>query len=282
MIQLRHNLSLEEFTELFDAGELSLETSSEFSVAPMSPPDVSPTSGEYHDWVLDVWSKITGRPMYEASRDESFDVPFEEFLARPYPHSSGSATEVGNYFGAIAWFLKEVDPRPGHRVVEYGSGWGHLALHLAMLGCTTTAVDLNPPSAELLRARAGRWGVALDVAERSFLDYEASEVDLIVFFEAFHHCAEPWHLLDRCREQLRPGGRIAFLADAIYDGFYCPWGVRLDGSATFMARHVGWLELGFDRRCFTNQLEARGFAVDSRAVDHLGAYGTLTTATLSD
>lgn len=275
------DLSVQEFAELFDAGRLSLERSHEFSVAPITPPaDVAPDSSAYAAWVLQTWSAITGRASYDAETDEAFDVPFDQFLRQPYPHSSGSAVEVGNYLGSVAWFLREIAPSPDDRVVEYGSGWGHLALHLAMLGCDVTAVDLNEPSAELLTARAARWGVPLTVATDTFLDFEAPTSDLIVFFESFHHCADPFRLLDRCRNQLRTGGRLVFLADAIYDHFYCPWGVRLDGSATFMARHVGWLELGFERAFFYEQLGARGFEVRDLRSDQFGAYGSLVIATL--
>lgn len=277
----RHNLSIAEFIQLFDAGELSLACASEFSVAPLNPPNGELAHSQiYGEWVLGIWSKLTGRASYDAEVDESFDVPLNQFLRQPFPFCSGNAVEVGNYLGAIAWFLRELNPRPGTRVIEYGSGWGHLALQLAMLGCKVSAIDLNQASAELLQARAALWGIELDVVQTTFLTYEARDCDLIVFFESFHHCAEPFNLLDRCRRQLRPGGQLIFLADAIYDWFYCPWGVRLDGAATYMARHVGWLELGFQKQFFLGELTSRGFAVTEHATTHYGAYGSIIVATL--
>jgi len=280
--EIRHGMAIKDFVAEFDAGTLSLANSGEFSVAPLHPPSRvvgDPTSEGYARWVMSVWQEVTGRAQYQPDVDEAFDVPIDEFLRRPYPYSSGSAAEVGNYLGAIAWMLRRVSPAAGDRVVEYGSGWGLLAMNLAMLGCNVTAVDLNPPSVALLRRRAEAWGVGLDVVEATFLEYAASGVDLIVFFEAFHHCDRPFQLLDQCTTQLRPGGRMILLADAIYDGFYCPWGVRLDGSATFMARSVGWLELGFEREFFYRQLAIRGFEVEDHRSSELGAYGTLIVAT---
>jgi SAM-dependent methyltransferase len=282
--RVRHGLDVREFIALFDAGQLSLDIASHFSLTIACPDDAllaDPCSDGYRAWVMSVWSAITGRPDYRAEVDEAFDIPADEFLPRPWPYSSGSAVEVGRYRGGIAWMLRVLDPQPGDRVVEFGAGWGLLALELAMLGCDVTAVDLNPPSVNLLQRRAAAWGVSLDVAQAAFLDYDLPECDLIIFFEAFHHCDRPFELLDGCRAQLRPGGRLVFLADAIYDNFSYPWGVRPDGSAVYMARYAGWLELGFERTFFTNVLHSRGFEVVDHAAPELGAYGSLTVATLA-
>ena len=87
----------------------------------------------------------------------------------------------------------------------------------------------------------------LTVLRSPFLEFELDrKADAIIFFEAFHHCDRPLELLDRCVGMLNPGGRLIFVADAIYDGFHAPWGLRLDGSAVYVARRYGWLELGFD------------------------------------
>jgi len=78
--------------------------------------------------------------------------------------------------------------------------------------------------------------------------------------------------------QLTDGGRLLFLADAIYDDFYVPWGVRLDGAAAFMAAQQGWLELGFRRDFFEAELAARGFTSTWDVLGWLGPYGTVLVA----
>src|SRR5688572_21464689 len=136
--EVRHGMTIPEFVDQFEAGRLSLAESGRFSVAELPPPHeviADPTSESYGDWVMNLWRSITGRTAYRPEVDEAFDVPIDQFLRGPYPYSSGSAIEVGNYLGAIAWMLRVVEPRPEHRVVEYGSGWGLLALNLAMLRC---------------------------------------------------------------------------------------------------------------------------------------------------
>jgi SAM-dependent methyltransferase len=281
-IAIRHGLSIQEFISLYNAGQLSLDNASQFSalVAPPPPGILADPAGEtYASWVMSVWKEITGRTRYRPDVDEAFDLPLEQFLRRPWPHHSGSAVEVGNYMGAISWLFRVIQPRPGDRIVEFGSGWGLLALNLAMFGCNVTAVDLNEDSIALLRRRSELWGVSLDLVRATFLEYAASECDLILFFEAFHHCNQPLELLTACRRYLRPGGRVVFLAEPIYEAFYCPWGVRLDGHAIFMARQFGWLELGFEHGYFLNQLTSRGFHVAEHKSPDLGAFGTMLVAT---
>lgn len=278
---IRHGMSVAEFTAAYDSGVLTLERSPEFSVALDGEPwrDLDPHSPEYRDWVLNVWRSLSGRAAYDPDVDEVFDASDQALLARPYPFSTGDGSEVGNYMGAIAWLLRVVRPRAGQRVVELGSGWGHLAVTLAMLGCETTAVDLNPSSVALLRERARGWNVELNIAESSFLGFAPhGTYDHVVYFEAFHHCDQPFALLDKSVEMLAPDGLLVFLSDAVYDGFYCPWGVRIDGSATFMTRYAGWLELGFERGFFNDELAKRGLTSEVHWEPSLGAYGHMIVA----
>ncbi len=274
-------LSIDDFRRRYARGELSLARWTECCIEPSDVEglDGDPRSPAYAEAVRTTWSRITGRDEYDAEVDETFELDDADYLAHPYPYSSRNPDEVSNYLGAVAAAVGRIGVPPPARIVEYGSGWGHLALALASTGYDVTAVDLNPASVELLRRRAAALGVALDVRQCGFLDFVAdSPVDVIVFFESFHHCERPFDLLDRCRDLLAGSGRIVFLAEAIYDGFYAPWGVRLDGSAAFMAAQQGWLELGFRRDFFTAELTSRGFDVSWEVVPSLGAYGTVMLA----
>ncbi|MGH9135184.1 MAG: class I SAM-dependent methyltransferase [Ilumatobacteraceae bacterium] len=274
-------LSLHEFHRRLDAGLLSLEHWEEASIAACEiggPPD-DPHSTAYADWVTAAWRVITRRARYDAAVDEAFDLPGDGFLGRPYPYSSSNPTEVSNYMGAVVAAVAQMGVPPPATVVEYGSGWGHLAMALAATGYSVTAVDLNPASVDLLRRRSAALGLSLEVVQASFLEHRAVDpVDVVVFFEAFHHCERPFEMLDRCADMLGPSGRMVFVADAIYDAFYAPWGVRLDGAATFMAARQGWLELGFRRDFFEAELMRRGFEVSWEVLPWLGAYGTLMIA----
>lgn len=65
----------------------------------------------------------------------------------------------------------KLDLRPGHRVLEIGSGWGALAVFIARrYGCRVTTVTLSRNQREAVRRRAEREGVA-DRVEALLCDY---------------------------------------------------------------------------------------------------------------
>jgi len=275
-------MSLSDFQYLYDRDLLNIECSGEWSLDPAEfrGPDDALSAG-YRTAVLDGWRSITTRDVYDPVESESFEVELAEHLPRPFPFTTRDQRQVAHYLGAVAAAIGRLPSAPPARVVEYGAGWGHLALACASTGFQTTAVDINAASVDLLRTRAAKLDVPLDVVRASFLDYEPDDlVDAILFFESFHHCDDPWLLLDRCVSSLRPGGRLLFVADAIYEGFHAPWGVRLDGQAAYMARRFGWLELGFEREFFLAQLERRGLVVETGYSDYLGPYGAYISADL--
>jgi 2-polyprenyl-3-methyl-5-hydroxy-6-metoxy-1,4-benzoquinol methylase len=276
-------LLVEEFRRRFEAGLLSLDQWDTFSILASEIPldHAAPHSEQYAAVVMDSWARISGRSEYEPAVDEVFDLDDGDYRSFPYPYSSRDPHAISGYLGAVAHAVSLVGTSPPARVIEFGSGWGHLALTLASSGYDVTAVDLNTASVELLRRRAEALHVPLIVERCGFLDFEASgRFDCVVFFEAFHHCHRPFELLDRCTELLNDGGVLLFVAEAFYDGFYAPWGVRLDGSAAFMTAQEGWLELGFSRPFIESELSARGYVTSWSVLDHLGPYGTFMVARL--
>jgi SAM-dependent methyltransferase len=273
-------LTIADFRRRFEDGELSLDVAFCVENEARTAGIEDPCSPEYAALVMETWQAITGRSDYRATDDETFELDDADYLARPWPFCSSNPAEVGRYFGAVAAIIGGLGKVPPARIVEFGAGWGHLSLDLAATGFQVSAVDLNPASVALLRRRASLLGVDLDVVLASFLEFEPDDpVDVFIFFESFHHCEAPFELLDRCTRQLAIGGQMVFAADAIYDDFHADWGVRLDGSATFMAAKHGWLELGFSRPFLEGELRKRGFEVTWEVRPELGAYGTFLTAT---
>ena len=276
-------MSVADFRIRYQAGELSLALWDCFALDPteICPVGLDPHSDEYAEAVMGSWSQISGRKRYESTVDESFDLDGADYLAHPYPYSSRNPAEISGYLGAVAHAVSLIGSPPPARVVEFGSGWGHLSLTLSASGYDVTAVDLNTASVELLRRRTEALHVPLTVEQCGFLDFQtADRFDCVVFFEAFHHCHRPFELLDRCTALLNDGGVLLFVAEAFYDGFYAPWGVRLDGSAAFMTAQEGWLELGFSRQFIESELSARGYVTSWSVLDHLGPYGTFMVARL--
>jgi hypothetical protein len=82
-----------------------------------------------------------------------------------------------------------------------------------------------------------------------------------VFYECFHHCADPVRMVARLDALVAPGGSVLFAGEPIEDGFPQPWGLRLDGLSAWSIRKFGWLELGFQSEYFVSLLARHGWAV---------------------
>jgi hypothetical protein len=98
----------------------------------------------------------------------------------------------------------------------------------------------------------------------NFFDIDRFEekFDCILFFESFHHCENHNLLLSKIERVLKPGGKIVFGAEPITTDFPIPWGLRMDGQSLWAIRKNGWLELGFNRKYFTEALSKLGFFLD--------------------
>lgn len=239
-----------------------------------------PLGEAYHRSVLEHFEEVAGRPYEAPAANESFDVPLQAHLRAPYPHCTGDSGEVSRYLMGVATIIRAIDAAPPRRIVEFGSGWGHVAMHLARMGHDVSAIDINVGSANLLRERARRNEVPLDVRNEAYLDaaFPAGSIDAAIFFESFHHCHRPFDLLARLERWLAPGGILVLSAEPIHAGFHAPWDVRLDGQALWAAREHGWLELGFEESFFVKTLMRRGWIVAKARVDAAGPYGVVHVA----
>ena len=105
------------------------------------------------------------------------------------------------------------DVGPGHHVLEIGTGWGGMAIHLATTrGCRVTSATISQAQAALARDRIAAAGVGhlVDVVLR---DYRAIKgtYDRIVSVEMFEAVGERyWPAFFACCDRyLRPGGAMA-------------------------------------------------------------------------
>jgi SAM-dependent methyltransferase len=233
-----------------------------FSLAPPPGQPSDPFSAAYSEWVFDLYRAVSGRPAYTSDNEHSpFDVA--QALVRPYPHSTGSVTVLGEELMARGFIIKALELAPPARIVEFGSGWGNLTLDLARLGFEVTAVEIEPRFCELLEVR-GRDLPGLRVVESGMLEFRAeAPFDAAIFYEAFHHCADHLAMLERLHPLVRPGGRVLFAAEPVAPMPY-PWGPRLDGYSLWSTRTYGWLELGFDEDYFADALARTGWGATRR------------------
>ena len=152
--------------------------------------------------------------------------------------------------------------RPGHRVLELGSGPGFLAHRLLqrLPDVHYTALDFSPAMHELARARLEPWAERVTFLERSFKSdtwhEDLEPVHLVVTNQAVHELRHKRHALGLHRQVLdvlAPGGSYL-----VSDHFSDPGG--LENVELYMARDEQMAAL----------LHA-GFA----SVERLAAAGTL-------
>ena len=124
----------------------------------------------------------------DAYRDGSLPIGHGQTISQPY---------------IVALMTAEARPRPGHRVLEVGTGSGYQAAVLAELGREVYTVELAPALAEQAAERLKRLGYR-HVHARAGDGYkgwpEAAPFDAVVVTCGADHVPEPLF------EQLKPGG----------------------------------------------------------------------------
>ena len=106
-----------------------------------------------------------------------------------------------------------LEPKPGHEVLEIGSGWGALAIHLAREhGCRVTSITLSEEQLALARRRVVEAGVA-DRVEVRLCDYREirGAYDRLVSVEMLEAVGYEYigTFFETCARRLRPAGRMA-------------------------------------------------------------------------
>lgn len=245
------------------AGDISDDKLREvFATFRMDPPaglPADPFLPAYRERQMQLYREIAGKAYSLANEATPFDV--EDSVRRPFPYATQSCVTTGEHLIAIGFLLRCMALPPQSRVLEFGFGWGNSTLALAAIGHRVTAVDIEPRFCELLRRRAERENLAIDIVNADFNWVEGVDepFDAVVFFESFHHSDDHLRLLRSLRRAVAPQGRLFFAAEPIQPDFPHPWGLRLDGQSLWSIRKHGWLELGFTDRYFAEALGRCGW-----------------------
>lgn len=124
--------------------------------------------------------------------------------AKPY-----SDTDRGRMFMQIGAIL-ELMPPPPARVLECGCGAGWLTKIFARCGYDTLGVDVAPRAIELAQGTpvyADEGAATFEVGDCESLAY-AEEFDVVVYFDALHHCIDEQAAIDAAWRALKPGGML--------------------------------------------------------------------------
>ena len=228
-----------------------------------------PLAPEYRREVLDLFKELAGQ-RYDTGLEMTSTRMSEKDFELGYPWWSHDLAVATFEMAKVVQALRALRSHVGlQRVVEFGSGWGNLAVPLAKLGLAVTAVDIDGGFLARLRRMAEREMTTIETVHGEFLascDHLRPDNNAVIFQASFHHCIAFVDLLDRIRDGvLAPDGTIFFFCEPIMKNYAFPWGLRFDGEALWAIMCNQWLELGFDQDFFISMLGRSGFLMSSIA-----------------
>jgi cyclopropane-fatty-acyl-phospholipid synthase len=157
----------------------------------------------------------------EKANAQHYEVParfFEMVLGPRLKYSSAFYRDRGATLeeaeaAALDATIAHADLLDGHRVLELGSGWGSLSLHMAASfpGSHVTAVSNSQSQREYVTAQARLRGITnlrVLTADMNDVAFDAGSFDRVVSVEMFEHMSNWRALLKRIRDWLTPEGRL--------------------------------------------------------------------------
>ena len=151
---------------------------------------------------------------------------------------------------------------PGARVLEFGCATGYMSAVLrSRLGCSVTAIEVDPTAAALARGQADRV-IEADVESLDYArEFGAERFDVLLFADVLEHLRDPQAVLRRVRPLLAPGGVVVASIPNVAHGSvrvallegefrYTPIGLLDDSHLRF-----------FTRESVTSLFEDAGFVI---------------------
>jgi len=247
-----------------------------------------PFSPEYLRAVLNVHARISGRPSYDSRTMEHTPLDVSAAIVRPAAYQNDGEW-LGSYLESYGNLIRRLEVKPGMRVIEYGCGDAEISLHLARLGCSVTAIDIEPSYIDIVKEKAARFRLPISAICGDFMTGgDLGPFDRVFFYQAFHHSLEHQLVIENMHRILKPDGFIVFGPEPIVepDGPWkhavpYPWGPRLDGLSLRAMRTHGWMELGFQEPYFKKLLERNGWSYEKFHSTTNGLIFSITSKRLS-
>jgi 2-polyprenyl-3-methyl-5-hydroxy-6-metoxy-1,4-benzoquinol methylase len=228
---------------------------------------ISPYSDAYKDIQLEIYKKLAQGSYSVNNELTSVKLSSEQF-DMGYPWTSKNLSVIGSHFGKIAQALAAIGEVKSEKevleVIEFGAGWGELAIPLAKSGQNVTCVDIDDGFIQRIKRIAAREGCQLSTINGDFVEaakgIRSKNFDCAVFQSSFHHCLDFSGLVAAIKKNvLNENGVILFLAEPIFKNYNFPWGLRYDGESLWAIMVNSWLELGFDYDFFSDLMLKNGF-----------------------
>jgi 2-polyprenyl-3-methyl-5-hydroxy-6-metoxy-1,4-benzoquinol methylase len=231
---------------------------------PYSLSEQDPYSTSYRQEVLGLYNDLTGCA-YDVKNEWTSTLQSPEEFERGYPWVSGNLAVIAEEIAKPVQVMRALHElgRNDLRVIEFGAGWGHLAIPLAKSGVAMTLVDIDEGFLARAKRIADREGLSVETLCGDFLEVALQCDgchDVAVFQSSFHHCLEFEKLLIAVRDRvLKPDGQIYFVNEPITSELKFPWGLRYDGESLWAIMCNKWLELGFHHDFFVQLLLRTGY-----------------------
>lgn len=231
---------------------------------PYSMGNLDPYSREYKELVKHVYKSLSNsdyNPNNELTSTKQSQADFEI----GFPWISGNLRIVAEEMAKPVQILDalHVSDKSGARIIEFGCGWGNLALPLARAGQDVTVVDIDEGFLQRVRRKAEKESLTVSSHCGDFVDVAKSVTEkfgVAIFQSSFHHCIDFMELLSAIRTNvLTPDGIIIFASEPISNDIKFPWGLRYDGESLWAIMCNKWLELGFSHDFFSEMLFNCGF-----------------------
>lgn len=221
-----------------------------------------PFSHEYETFQRELYKRLANKE-YDIV-NEATDFDFDHSFLWPYPYSTKSAQTVGIHLMGYGWLIRKMNLPPESRILEIGSGFGPLTVHLASMGYRVTCLDISEPLLDFVKARTAHLPQPVKTICGDMATAElGGPYDAVIFNASLHHSFEHREIVQRLDSILIADGIVAFTAEPVVADnsrlLPYPWGIRLDGLGIWAVCKEGWLELGFQESYFIQVLNEAGW-----------------------
>jgi len=151
------------------------------------------------------FSVLRGREMGKTAAEEDVRSLYQH---APYPDLGAALKDPSKILARLTNCLNRQD---GLRYLEAGCGTGHFLVGTAVArkDWSCAGIDLSGPSLNVARQLAERYGVSVELEERSYLDalpWDEESFDIISAQGTIHHCDDPIGALINLKKYLKPDG----------------------------------------------------------------------------